>query len=54
MGFHFLNSNIEFEYLKDSYEYVTLSRANQGISALKKIHKRIKQGEVIVIIRKED
>ncbi|WKX75879.1 hypothetical protein [Zobellia laminariae] len=54
MGFHFLNNSIEFEYLKDSYEYDTISPANYCISTLKKINKRIKQGEIIVITRDEE
>ena len=57
MGYHFYSAEIEIMYLNDSWEYDTLSFYKFCANDLHRINERIKNGEIITIIKdavKED
>jgi len=51
MGYHFYSAEIEIMYLNDSWEYDTLSFYKFCANDLHRINERIKNGEIITIIK---
>jgi len=51
MGYHFYSAEIEIMYLNDSWEYDNLSFYKFCANDLHRINERIKNGEIITIIK---